>query len=149
MNRLPPLHVLVVEDESLIAMDIAMMLEDAGHQVVAEAASVEEVRRLGPEIDVDLAFVDVHLARGSSGIDATVHIRRCWPEAVVVFVTANATKLPTDFAGAYGVIAKPYTTAGLAAAINYLEAAICNPPPSLRRPMGLIEAPLMARDWHH
>lgn len=147
MSRSPPLHVLVIEDEMLIAMDIGMMLADAGHEVVGEAASVEDLKRFGPEIDVDLALVDVHLARGSSGIDASAYVRRCWPGAIVVFVTANPSKLPPDFAGAHGVIAKPYTTASFNAVIRYLEQGICDPPPSLRRPGVLTEAPLLKSAW--
>lgn len=149
MSRIPPLHVLIVEDESLIAMDIAMMLEDAGHQVTGEAASVDELLRLDPQRLVDLAFVDVHLARGSSGIDAIPFIQRCWPTALVVFVTANPGRLPADFAGAHGVVAKPFSTAGFESVIAYLEEGICDPPPTRPQPRALTITPLLSQVWHH
>ena len=34
------LNVVIVEDEPLIAMDLEIMIEDAGHAIVGEAASL-------------------------------------------------------------------------------------------------------------
>lgn len=142
-----PLHVLVVEDEGLIAMEIAMMLEDAGHEVIGEAACFDEVMGFDARITVDLALVDVRLAHGTSGIDAVSHIRRCWPDAILVFVTTNPKKLLPDFGGAHGVIAKPFSTAGFLSAIHYLEEGITGPPPVSRCPSALLESPGLAGTW--
>lgn len=141
------LNVLVVEDESLIAMDIEMMLEDSGHRVVAEAASVRALEAYGAETPVDLAFVDLHLAEGSSGLEAQKHIAKCWPDAIVVFVTANPKKLPDDLAGGHGVISKPFSSAGFKAAIRYIEEGILDPPPSFACPSSLTAGPAMEKRW--
>ena len=103
------MEVLIVEDEMLLAMDIEAMIEDSGHHVLAEAASVEEVEALPDEIVPQLAFVDLHLAHGADGFDVTRIIQRRWPDALIVFVTANVARIPPDFAGADGVIAKPFS----------------------------------------
>lgn len=141
------LKVLIVEDEALLAMDIESMVEDAGHSVVGEAASVREVTALPIDLCPTLALVDIQLDEGSSGIDASAIIRTRWPAAAVVFVTANPTKIPEDFAGAHGVIAKPYSRNGLVKAIRYLEEAILAPPPVSTELGSLKVSPALAAEW--
>ncbi|KRB85393.1 response regulator [Sphingomonas sp. Root710] len=117
-----PLAVLIVEDEALLAMDIAATIEDCGHEVVGEAASLSDVDAM-QDIRPDLALIDLHLAHGSSGIDVARLVRTRWPSSLVVFVTANPRKIPEDFAGGHGVIPKPFSRDGLIAALRYIEEA--------------------------
>ncbi|WP_223798937.1 hypothetical protein [Sphingomonas nostoxanthinifaciens] len=56
------MEVLIVEDEMLLAMDMEAMVEDSGHRVLAEAASLQEVEALPTDLNPQLAFVDIHLA---------------------------------------------------------------------------------------
>ncbi|RWO01950.1 response regulator [Mesorhizobium sp.] len=56
-----PLRVLVVEDEWLIAEDIAACLRASGHQVIGPAPSVAAALRLIGENPVDVALLDVQL----------------------------------------------------------------------------------------
>eukprot|EP01037_Dinobryon_pediforme_P008903 gene8903-8992_t len=147
MSDTPTLKVLIVEDEALLAMDIESMVEDAGHDVVGEAASVREVTALPMGLHPTLALVDIQLDEGSSGLDASRIIRERWPAAAVVFVTANPTKVPQDFAGAYGVISKPFSRNGLVTAIRYLEEAIFTPPPVSHEPGSFTIAPSLASSW--
>lgn len=114
------LAVLIVEDEALLAMDIAATIEDCGHDVVGEAASLSDVEAM-QDIHPDLALIDLHLAHGSSGIDVARLVRTRWPDSFVVFVTANPRKIPDDFAGGHGVIPKPFSQDGLMAALRYIE----------------------------
>lgn len=123
------MKVLIVEDEALLAMDIESMVEDAGHHVVGEAASLREVMALPSSLKPDLAFVDIQLDEGSSGIDVSASLRARWPDVAVVFVTANPKKIPADFAGAHGVISKPFSRNSLLTAIRYLEEGLLRPPP--------------------
>jgi CheY-like chemotaxis protein len=128
-----PIKVIVVEDETLLAMDISAAVEDCGHQVIAEAVSLREVQAVSPSTRLDVAFVDMQLAEGSNGLDVCAHILTHWPAAIVVFVTANPKKIPDDFAGAHGVLPKPFSRNGLREAIRYIEEGICEPPPVQQR----------------
>lgn len=139
-----PFRVLIVEDEALLAMDIEAMVEDGGHRVVGEVASLDEVEQLDLALAPDLAFVDIQLARGSSGIDVCALIRGRWAEAVIIFVTANPKKIPDDFAGAQGVIPKPFTRNGLMSALHYIEEGVCDPPPTSPKPGSFIASPSFA-----
>ena len=50
-----PLKVLVVEDESLVALDIENMLEDMGYKVVASVPRLVRALEVASRLDFDLA----------------------------------------------------------------------------------------------
>ncbi|MCB0324519.1 MAG: response regulator [Bdellovibrionales bacterium] len=54
-------NVLVVEDSTLLAMDIEMTLEDAGYGVVGPAPDLASAFRLLAENQVDVALLDINL----------------------------------------------------------------------------------------
>jgi CheY-like chemotaxis protein len=146
-RRKGPLSVLIVEDEALLAMDIESMVEDCGHHVVAEATSLYDVQTLADDIEPDLAFVDIQLARGTSGLDVSALIQQRWAGAIIVFVTANPRKIPEDFAGAHGVIPKPFSRSGLMTAMNYIVEGVCDPPPHGPQPVSFIASRAFAESW--
>jgi CheY-like chemotaxis protein len=57
------LRVLVVEDEPLIALALADLLEDLGCEVVGPACNLQEAEALGREAAVDGAILDVSLGQ--------------------------------------------------------------------------------------
>ncbi|MGO4386652.1 response regulator [Microvirga sp. 2YAF29] len=114
------MRILIVEDEFLIALELESLLQDIGHDVVGIAASSAEAIDLARQSSPDLAFVDVHLSDGLTGIDAARALSE--KEVTVLFMTANAKRIPEDFAGARGVIAKPYTERGVKEALAYVTA---------------------------
>ncbi|MCW1432241.1 response regulator [Novosphingobium sp. JCM 18896] len=142
-----PLDVLIVEDEALLVMDIEDMISDAGHNVVSDGASLYDVEALPDDLDPDLAFVDLQLARGTSGLDVCRLIRTRWPKTFVVFVTANPKKIPEDFCGAHGVIPKPFSRNGLLSAMRYIEEGVCDPPPTSPAPASFVASPAFAASW--
>ena len=142
------LRVLIVEDEPLLVMDVEMMVEDAGHRVVAEAASLYDVEAMDPDLAPDLAFVDMHLARGTSGLSVSSLIQRRWKRTLIVFVTANPSMIPRDFAGAHGVLAKPFSRNGFLSTLNYLEEGICAPPPVSSQPADFVAAKMLLDGWN-
>jgi len=142
-----PLGVLVVEDEALLAMDIEAMVEDTGHRVVGEGASLHDVVALDEALQPDLAFVDLQLAKGTNGLDVCALIRIRWPDTMIVFLTANPLKIPADFAGAHGVIAKPFSRSGLLSAMRYIAEGVIDPPPVSAQPSSFVAAPAFAASW--
>lgn len=59
-------RVLVVEDDALIALDIARQLTSAGFQVVGPAVSVAKALRLIDDHGCDIAVLDVNLGRNET-----------------------------------------------------------------------------------
>ncbi len=146
MTPLEPLRVLIVEDEALLAMELEALVEDAGHSVVGWATSSGEARDLVDTVEADIAFVDVHLTDGPTGVSVAEYIAGK-KASMVVFMTANPLRIPEGFAGAVGVIAKPYTMHGLEAALRYLQEGVRAPPPGSRLPVGFTLSPRYKADW--
>ena len=147
MSEHEPLSVLVVEDQALLAMELQYLIEDAGHSVVgwascfAEAAALIETGGTTP----DLAFVDVHLADGVTGTTIAAYLQA--HGVGVVYMTANVKRIPPDFAGAIGVMAKPYTSTSVLAALDFLHLGVRKPPPPYTLPPGLRLSPRYAESW--
>lgn len=144
MAHATPLRILLVEDEALIAMDLEMTIADAGHEVVATAASLSGVMRLMLDQGPDLAFVDMQLAKGSTGLEVNDFIMGKWPGTMVVFLTANPMKVPEGLAGAVGVIAKPFTTRGFLGALSWLQGHCQGESAEMALPYNLTLAPHLA-----
>ena len=53
--------ILLVEDDALIRMMIADMLEELGHRVVAETGRIDEARKLAETTQFDVALLDINL----------------------------------------------------------------------------------------
>lgn len=104
MRTLPPLRILLCEDEQLIRMLLADTLSHRGHHVF-EASSAKAA--LEHDLDkVDVLITDIGLPDGS-GIDLarTVRIRR--PNLPVIYATGRADHGLTLDACSAAVI-KPY-----------------------------------------
>lgn len=67
MSNRPNLQILVVEDEFLIATEIATILEEAGHVVLGPAGSVRAAETILAAKTPDLAVVDANL-RGETSL---------------------------------------------------------------------------------
>ena len=61
------MRIMVVEDDALIALDIVSLLEDMGHEVVAEAADAVTAWELAEGGPPYLALVDIRLAKNTDG----------------------------------------------------------------------------------
>ncbi len=142
-----PLHVLIVEDEALLAMDLEGMILDAGHEVVGEVRSAGELARCVVSHAPNVAFVDMHLADSSTGLQAAEIILARWPDTTIIFVTANESRVPDDFAGAKGLIGKPFSATGINLSMRYLARAISDPPPPFALPSALRLSPGAAEAW--
>ena len=85
--------VLVAEDQSFIAMDLALAVEDVGGKVVGPAASCEEAMTFLSTGIVDAAIVDVNLVDGDSSALMEVLVNLCVP-----FIVHTAVDLPPALA---------------------------------------------------
>jgi PAS domain S-box-containing protein len=110
--------VLVVEDEGLIAHDIATRLEALGHQVVATVATAEEAVERAAGADVVL--MDIRIDGQRDGIAAAQEVR-ARHHVPVVFLTAHADRATLERAKAadpFGYITKPLGPASLHTSIE-------------------------------
>jgi DNA-binding response OmpR family regulator len=104
-RRESDLRVLIVEDESLIALDIEAALLADGHQVVGIATNEREALELANE--ADLAFVDVKLTDGLSGPLIGKKLEKGFGVAVI-YVTGNPALIGENLQ-TFDVVTKPHT----------------------------------------
>ena len=116
------MKIMIVEDEALLALELELEVESAGHVVVGTAASLKADFDIIETSVPEFAFVDVHLSDGPSGID--IGRRLADRKIPFVFVTGNVRRIPDDFVGALGAIEKPYTMNGLQNALTYIAATV-------------------------
>ena len=110
--------VLVVEDEGLIAHDIATRLEALGHQVVGTVGTAEEA--VEQAAGADVVLMDIHIDGQRDGIDAAQEVR-ARHHVPVVFLTAHADRATLERAKAadpFGYITKPLGPASLHTSIE-------------------------------
>ena len=83
-----PYRILIVEDEPIIGLDLADMLQDAGYETVGIAKDMYAALRFAKEQTIDLATMDVQLARGTNGVETA---RKLWEdhEILSLFVSAS------------------------------------------------------------
>lgn len=102
--------ILIVEDESIIALDIQTSLQKAGYQVVAIATTAEEALSEVAHLQPDLVLMDVHLSGEIDGVETAEQIRQNW-HLPVVFLTAHADEPTLSRAKKvqpFGYILKPF-----------------------------------------
>jgi two-component system, response regulator PdtaR len=146
MTRPNPLDVLIVEDEVLLAEELAFLVREAGLRDVGRAMSSQEALAMAARLTPDLALVDVHLKDGPTGVEtARAIVADCG--AVVLFMTANVSRLPADYAGACGVIGKPYTERAVTASLAYLETCLREGRAPGPPPLGLSLSPAFRALW--
>lgn len=114
-----PRRILVVEDEFLIAIDIAVVLEQAGHFVVGPAGTMADALAAIDNEEIHGALIDANLAGEPVGAIADALKRRGVPFA---FVTGYGREiLPAEYQGA-PLVKKPFTDKDLLAAVAQFEA---------------------------
>ncbi len=94
MQRQHPARILIVEDEPLIAMDIARIVEEMGHTVCGTAANHAEAVALSRREAPHIVLADIQLKGGDSGIEAVQEILN-GISVPVVFVTGFPERLLT------------------------------------------------------
>lgn len=146
MTAASPLRVLIVEDEVLLAAELEYLVAASGAAPVGHAMTSGEAVALAEQLHPDLALVDVHLSDGPTGIEAARAMTdHCG--AIVLFITANMKRLPEDFAGACGVMSKPYSEHQVRTALIFLGECVLDGHCRRNPPHGLILAPDFAARW--
>ena len=106
-------HILVVEDENWLAMELAWLVQEAGYTVLGPERSVAEARKALGRAKVDLALLDIRL-----GSETVFPISEMLEGMGVpfIFITGHPGLLPDAYSGR-PLVAKPWTARGLLALI--------------------------------
>jgi response regulator NasT len=110
-------RILIAEDETLIRMDLAEMLREAGYEVVGEADDGVEAIELVKTLKPDLAILDVKMPR-LDGISAASEISAYCPTLMLTAFSQRELVERARDAGVMGYVVKPFTIDDLIPAIE-------------------------------
>jgi len=112
--------ILIVEDESIVAADIAGKLQRLGYAVAGMAATGEQAVALARAQAPALVLMDIRLAGPMDGIAAAEAIRQTC-DVPVIFLTAHSDRATLEGArqvAAFGYVLKPFDERDLHAQIE-------------------------------
>lgn len=115
--------ILIVEDEAIVAADLANKLSQLGYGISATTASGEEAVALARELRPHLVLMDIRLAGAMDGVEAAEHIRKeC--DLPIIYLTANSDRPTLERATRsepFGYILKPFEKLEL---VTHIEMAL-------------------------
>jgi DNA-directed RNA polymerase specialized sigma24 family protein len=110
--------VLIIEDETFIALDLEGLVESLGHRVLGVARTHSEAVALAKAKRPGIILADIQLADGSSGLDAVNEMLRTF-EVPVIFITAYPERFLTgERPEPAFLIAKPFQPATVSAVLS-------------------------------
>lgn len=110
--------VLIIEDETFIALDLEGLVEGLGHRVLGVARTHKEAVDLSKVKRPGIILADIQLADGSSGLDAVNEMLRTF-EVPVIFITAYPERFLTgERPEPAFLIAKPFQPATVSAVLS-------------------------------
>jgi PAS domain S-box-containing protein len=107
--------ILIVEDEAIVAADLAGMLSRLGYEISGTTGLGEEATNLARERRPDLVLMDIRLAGAMDGVEAADIIHREL-DLPVIFLTAHSDKATLERAKLsepFGYLLKPFEELGL------------------------------------
>ncbi len=116
----PKTRILIVEDESIVAVDLKKTLENSGYEVVGLARSGELAVNKAIELEPDIILMDIMLEGKMTGIEAAVEIRKK-KDLPVIYLTAYAnesTLSQAKLTQPFGYILKPFDEKNLVSTIE-------------------------------
>jgi DNA-binding NarL/FixJ family response regulator len=109
------LHVIIIEDEDILAFCLNDVVEDAGCVVVGVAGWLDEALSLAATATFDVAIVDLQLhGQNAYAVAASIVSRG---RAIVVSTGSDASEVPAEF-HEWPVLRKPYKDAAILSAIK-------------------------------
>jgi two-component system, cell cycle sensor histidine kinase and response regulator CckA len=81
--------IMIIEDESVVALDLQARLNRLGHQIVGIGNSQDDALRLAASWHPDLAFMDIHLRGVTDGVEIAQQLRSSY-NIPVIYLTAYA-----------------------------------------------------------
>lgn len=112
--------ILIVEDEVIIAEDLAGSLEDLGYKVIGPADNASDALKLIKKHSPDLAILDINLNQPIDGVQIASILRQDY-DIPFVFLTAFSDTSTLDRVkktNPYGYIVKPFDEADLQVTIT-------------------------------
>jgi CheY-like chemotaxis protein len=114
--------VLVVEDETLIRMDIVDQLADEGYEVFEAGTADDAIAILQTEPSIRLLFTDIDMPGTMDGLKLAAAVRDRWPPIKIVVTSGHRKIEIADIPDGGIFLSKPYQHEAVSASFRELLA---------------------------
>jgi CheY-like chemotaxis protein len=122
MARFGPV-ILIVEDELLLRMDAAEVIENAGFEVIQAANADEAIAILTARPNVHVVFTDIQMPGSMDGLKLARFVRNRWPPIKIVATSGLVRVEDEDLPAGSIFLPKPYLAAEVVATLRALTGA--------------------------
>ena len=105
----PPILVLVVDDEAVLRLIAADVLEDSGFRVVEAEDAKEALKVLADCPGVSVLFTDVNMPGALDGLDLAREVHARWPDIKLVVTSGRPKPTDKEMPEDGRFVAKPYS----------------------------------------
>jgi two-component system sensor histidine kinase UhpB len=119
-EKTSPIRILIVEDETIVAQDIRLMIEAMGYKAAGTATTGEGALELAAALCPDLILIDISLQGVLDGVETAAEIRRRHNKPVI-FITAMSdpgTLQRAQGSEPFAYLYKPFEQRDLYAAVE-------------------------------
>lgn len=117
-----PLPVLIIEDQPVLRIEVADMVERACF-IPVEATSVDEaIQILETRTDIRIVYIDLDMPRGVKRIEIAAAIRNRWPPIGIILTAATFAKADLDLPVRAEFYSKPIHHGDVIAAMRRMAA---------------------------
>ena len=99
---------LVVEDETLLRLHAAGLLEEHGFAVLEAANATEALNVLQSRSDVRLLFTDIQMPGNLDGMDLVREVHARWPRVLLVIASGRMKPPQAEIPDDGRFVSKPY-----------------------------------------
>ena len=102
------MKILVAEDEPLIRVGMAVVIEDAGYKVVEAGNTDDALHAIETEGDVALLLTDVDMPGSMDGVGLAHVVRSRWPQIKLIVISGKVGVKPGELPEGARFLSKPY-----------------------------------------
>jgi two-component system, response regulator PdtaR len=110
--------ILIVEDEYLVRMNAAAMMEDAGFDVLEAGNADEALRLLEGNPDISIVFTDIEMPGSMNGLKLAHAVTGRWPPIRVIATSGRFSVRDGDLPSGGRFLPKPYNAAQILGALR-------------------------------
>lgn len=128
------MRILIVEDEVIIALDLQVTMESAGHTVIGPALTIAEAVELLQADRPDLALININLREAQgAGINFARELLHCYG-VPSLFVSGQIVEARRNRDAALGYIGKPWSSKSLLESVKVAQCLIDGRDPAVVPP---------------
>ena len=83
------INILIVEDESIVAMEIESYVDKLGYSVIDTCSNANDALKVVSEHSVDIVFMDICIKGELDGVETAIRIKQSHPHIEIIFLTAH------------------------------------------------------------